>query len=317
MSGRVSVIVDVDNLRANATATRLERVLDALVRQLDDVSADVEVLFPLNDEAVDEHELKRLVTESGLEGHPRVPVGFYEAHGLHYYEAKNAALGHAKGDILVFLDSDTVPEPGWLANLLAPFDHAAVEVAGGQTAIRPASTLYEKAFALFWFFPLRLPDGPPFPAPTFFANSFAIRRDTFERFPFPDEGCRYRGACLELSGRLVESGVTIWRVPTARVEHLPPRASIAANAMWWGHDNCLNLRRLGRSTGPVESLRLLVGKTRTGWRKIRAGRAEVGLPWLLVPAALAIAIFYNLFVWLGFVLTAVSHQGFHRRMKSL
>jgi len=317
MSAGISIVVDVDNLRANAPKTRLEQVLAALVPQVRDMPGDVEVLLPRNDEAVDADELARLVSASALDGLPRARVRYYDAHGLPYYAAKNAALLHATADVLVFVDSDTVPEPGWLVNLLAPLDDPAVEIVGGQTSIQPVSSLYEKAFALFWFFPLRLPDGPPFPAASFFANSFAIRRDTFARFPFPDDGCRYRGACLALSQRLTDAGVTIWRAPAARVEHLPPRASVVVNAIWWGHDNWVHLRRLGRSTSLAESLRLLAGKTKIAWRKILANRARVGLARPLVPAALAVAVAYNTFVWLGFALTALNHRGFHRYMKRL
>src|SRR3954465_10274816 len=44
--------------------------------------------------------------------------------GAEYYEMKNAGAAEATGDVVVYLDCDVVPEPGWLANLLPPFEDA-------------------------------------------------------------------------------------------------------------------------------------------------------------------------------------------------
>ncbi|MEM9009657.1 MAG: glycosyltransferase [Pseudomonadota bacterium] len=45
--------------------------------------------------------------------------------------ARNLALAHATGDIIAFCDDDAVPEPGWLAALIAPFEDPKVGAAGG------------------------------------------------------------------------------------------------------------------------------------------------------------------------------------------
>lgn len=45
--------------------------------------------------------------------------------------ARNSAIEHATGEILVFLDDDAVPGPGWLATLVAPFTRAEVKAVGG------------------------------------------------------------------------------------------------------------------------------------------------------------------------------------------
>ncbi|WP_292065209.1 glycosyltransferase family 2 protein [Mesorhizobium sp.] len=39
-----------------------------------------------------------------------------------YYQLKNNGVRLSEGDVVVFMDSDTVPERNWLSNLLAPFE---------------------------------------------------------------------------------------------------------------------------------------------------------------------------------------------------
>ncbi len=48
--------------------------------------------------------------------------------------ARNTAVEHASGEVLVFLDDDAVPGPGWLRSLLDPFSDGTVAVVGGAAA---------------------------------------------------------------------------------------------------------------------------------------------------------------------------------------
>ena len=48
--------------------------------------------------------------------------------------ARNTAVEHASGDVLVFLDDDAVPGPGWLRALMEPFADGKVAVVGGAAA---------------------------------------------------------------------------------------------------------------------------------------------------------------------------------------
>ena len=91
---------------------------------------------------------------------PDVHLEVFAAPGLGYYQLKNESVKRATGVILVFLDSDVIPEPDWLDQLLGAFTEPDVQIVGGNSYIEAAS-VYSRAFALWWFFPLRAPDGPP------------------------------------------------------------------------------------------------------------------------------------------------------------
>ena len=50
--------------------------------------------------------------------------------------ARNSGVTGTDADVYVFLDDDAVPEPGWLAGLVAPFDDPSVAITGGAATPR-------------------------------------------------------------------------------------------------------------------------------------------------------------------------------------
>ena len=49
---------------------------------------------------------------------------------------RNTAIGLVDTDVIVFLDDDATPEPGWLDHLLAPFEDREVLITGGAATPR-------------------------------------------------------------------------------------------------------------------------------------------------------------------------------------
>ncbi|WP_224545957.1 glycosyltransferase family A protein [Mesorhizobium sp. CA16] len=74
--------------------------------------------------------------------------------GGRYYDLKNNGIPSCEGSVLVFLDSDTVPERNWLSTLLKPFvDQPETICVNGHTYLS-YDDFFSRTFALIWFFPM-------------------------------------------------------------------------------------------------------------------------------------------------------------------
>jgi hypothetical protein len=237
--------------------------------------------------------------------------------GQHYYELKNLGALQASGDLIAFVDSDVLPEDNWLEQLLAPLDEPSTQVCCGRAHI-DTTNLYTKAFALFWFFPVRqrsrVQTGAPLVThcwPTtdhFFANNIAFRRSTALAYPFPASKATSRGACLELSQQLHKAGIPIRLNSQAWVAHPPPQPGehFVHRALAQGRDRYLRSSGLSRT---------ILG---SGWRWIRnSGRTlikiawlhqHVDLKWYEIPAAWLIGLAYYSLYWMGEIGTMLRLQ---------
>jgi GT2 family glycosyltransferase len=116
-AARVSVIIcafTFDRLSSTVVAAR------SAVGQ-DPAPLEVIVVIDHNDELADR--LARELPDLTV-------VTSHEPQGLS--GARNAGIAASRGDVLVFLDDDAVPQPGWLAGLLAPFSDPRVAIVGGR-----------------------------------------------------------------------------------------------------------------------------------------------------------------------------------------
>lgn len=202
-----------------------------------------------------------------------------------------------------------MPEPNWLPALLSPFHDANVHVVCGNTYMTTDS-VYEKAFALFWFFHLRADDGGLRPVDSFFANNVAFRRHIFETYPYPEHP-GFKGSCTALSKKLRANGITLWEQPCARVRHPPPNGPwhFVCRPLCEGHDTVARLAE-------TQSLRSIDWRFRASLRdavrRIRHDRNRVGLSRAGVPLAIGIASLYYALVFAGEWLS-VRHPSLIRR----
>src|SRR5688500_3373066 len=118
---------------------------------------EVEVMVFYNDKEIDESAVTKIIDDAINLDNLDIQLRVLPAPGQHYYQLKNFGTQHAKGDFIVFLDSDVIPEEDWLLHLLTSFANSEVQVVGSNVYIDPYN-LYTKTFALGWFFPLRAED---------------------------------------------------------------------------------------------------------------------------------------------------------------
>lgn len=196
---RISVVI-----RSHNDREYIGRTLDMLTRQ---TVRDVELLS-LDDRSTDG-------TADIIASFPQVrritgaPTPYVPGKVL------NFALKHASGDIVVFNNSDAIPQSAdYLEKLIAPLADPAVGAVYGQQICRPDAHIlvrkdYERAFgdgkiAATWrhFFSLA---------------SSAIRMQTLRDNPFNENICASED--IELSYRLRKQGLRIAYEPSAVTEH--------------------------------------------------------------------------------------------------
>ncbi len=146
--------------------------------------------------------------------------------------ARNRGVQAARGTLIALLDSDCLPEPGWLEALAEPFSDPRVAAAVGTTFNVAPKNIYELAYKGTSLLPERRR------ASRLTAGNLIVRREVLLRFPLDEDvkyGCNEEGLFL----RLRSAGLEAVYVPGAIVRHDHPydRASYFARA-----------RILGRAT---------------------------------------------------------------------
>jgi hypothetical protein len=272
----VSIIIEWENA-TRIGAARALRMLATVHDQLADSTvtafgaAELIILYPIGD-AVPAM-LKDAVTRIRQTG---VACRIVPTAITDYYQQKNAGAAIARGDLLVFLDSDVVPRAGWLRHLLTAIRDPRVAVVGGATTIDHYD-FYSRALALIWIFPL--PPITPNTRPThfFWANNFVARRNTFLRYRFPDTG-QYRGQCSMLADTMRRDGLTLLMNDAALVGHPPPAASDLLRRGYHSGADLVPWLRVNSGPSPWwQGTKIVAHDILVALRRIRTERREVGL----------------------------------------
>jgi len=318
----VSVVLEWENILL-AKAERSRAMLRQLVREVEaavehEIATDpVELLVCFDVAEVDESRLAAELSAE-LEGSKALARRLIPVDGGEYYELKNAGARNAIGDVIVFLDSDVIPEPGWLAKLIEPFADEDVGVVAGNSYLDPQG-FYGKTFALAWFFPLRASEAYVEPAEKFFANNVAFRREVFERFPFPALDDASRGSCWRLAQMLSANDIAIVRSTGAQVSHPAPNGlrHFVARGLAQGRDRLLEERAWGsrRTQSLLGTVSRLHRDLRRSIPSITHDFDRVGLSARSVPAALGLSTSYYLLCTLGEIATMVSPGAMNRHFR--
>lgn len=311
----LSIVVEWENVllageeRGKGALRRLAREVEAMSRE-----RRIEVIVVFFPAEVDGHTLEQLVTAVFPPGMTKLLA----ANTGGYYEMKNAGAEVAIGDIVVFADSDTHAEEGWLRQLIQPFANPLIAAVAGNSYIEP-TTFLGKAFATFWFFPPRTRRTRLEPAKGFAANNFAVRREIFRQLPFRSIPGTNRGAGEPWLERMMEANFTMVENPLAKMAHPPPNGGshFFVCALTHGRDALLVARNQGRrlESGPFGTLlRFALNCARTTTRTWTR-RLEVGLrPWEMIPVLLTGYVYYSVY-FAGEVLTFLHPEWMSRRFR--
>ena len=244
-----SIIIEWENARLSELG-RTREMLRRLHKQLVEVGQpDSEIIILRDEEHVELRLIEEVIGEvADLEAWP-ARIRILSTDGLEYFEQKNFGARHSESDLVIFIDSDVVPEEGWLAGLISPFQNPDVQVVCGNTYMS-TDGLYGKAFALFWFFPLRYKEDDLVRSDQYlWGNNVAFRRSIFSEFGYPQLPS-FRGQSVALKETLKQNGINIYLQQRSRVSHPSPNGArhFVDRALCQGHDLVFN-RLQGKSPG--------------------------------------------------------------------
>lgn len=144
--------------------------------------------------------------------------------------ARNLGVQATHGDVIVFLDADGIPDPGWLERLSARFADPCVTVVGGAATFDWSAGYWTVCYNISMLYPFLawLPAGPRSHLNTL---SLAVRRSALYTVGLFDETYpRAAGEDTDLTLRLSRAGHILHFDPTLRVEHR--QAAVTARDVW-------------------------------------------------------------------------------------
>lgn len=299
---RFTVVMEMENARL-ITREEFDQTVSALQREIaawcegQAGTRTAQVIFVHAGGAEETAILDGLLRDGAPELAALADLDIVSVPGGRYYEIKNAAIPIARGEIVVFLDADSVPEPGWLAKMLAPFADQTVTIVNGFTALEHDDFL-SRTYALFWIFPLAKGDERFASKRSLNVNNSAFRRSWIAAHPFPENN-GFKVSCSILWDQVRQDRVITRRVDAVAL-HKPPRGIrfLVWRALVTGRDNDRRYTVL-KSPSRLRRLRHSLGRLWTAeWRSLRRifGKGgHVGMPvWERPPAFLVASAFHLL-----------------------
>ena len=305
--------IDVDEEWPRASARALA---DELGRYGGGAAGRPTVLYLYDATVIERAEIEAVLHEVAPDLGERARVDFAPTEGLTYYALKNRGARLAETELVVLLDSDSMPQPGWLAGLVAPFADPEIMVTGGATSL-VAQDLVSRAMALCWIFDLPSEHASRPDRMTLHVNNCAIRTAFFRENPFPATEA-FKKQCGIWLADVRRRGFGFVRATDALCLHAPH--SGLRFVLWRGmqsgfdRDAKAMLEGRGRLVRAGHALRVYLKKLWRSSRRIVAHRREVALSAAMIPGALAVAWLYFSAVFVGQA-CSVSMNGAPERLR--
>jgi len=291
--------IDVDDEWTHRAMRAFEAEME---RCRDLVSARPRVMYLYDETRVEGGDIRATIEKIA----PRLPelceLELVPTLGLTYYKLKNYGVSRTSTELVIMLDSDAAPQPGWLPNLLAPFEDPEVMAVGGFTVLG-CNDLLSRVMALIWIFHMRSERVATKRRKKINANNCAFRTAFFQANPWPDLPA-FKKQCGFWLRDIDKRGVKWVRTVEAMTVHAPhPGFEFLAWRAWTaGLDRdfqaCQTVTptRLGRLG---YALWFWVKKSARSTSRIITKGREVDLPVWQMPAALAVAYWYHTIMLAG------------------
>jgi len=135
---------------------------------------------------------------------------------------RNLGVRAAQGRVVVFIDDDAWPRPGWLRALTAPLLEGQADGGGGRVLHPDGREQYGAMAVTGLGRPIRLAPGArprAGHAPILPGGNMAVRRSALEAIGGVDENFDYHFDDVDLSLRLHRAGMALLHLPAAEVYH--------------------------------------------------------------------------------------------------
>jgi hypothetical protein len=269
------------------------------------------ILYLYDERAVREETIRAAIARAAPGLLDLGEVSIVPTPGLSYYQLKNRGAELARTDIVVMLDSDAGPEPGWLPALLQPFSDPAVQAVGDFTRLG-YEDLLSRTMALSWIFDLACEKDKTRSRRKIHANNCAFRTPFLRANPYPELPA-FKKQCGFWLRDIERRNIRWVRSAEAMTVHAPhPGGSFLLWRAWTtGTDrdfqvfHTLTPSRAGRIAYGFYFLASKVGRA---WWRIWTKGGEVELPVWQRPAAMLIALGFFGAAFAGELASAVSRR---------
>lgn len=124
-------------------------------------------------------------------------------------EQRNMGIKHARGDVIVFIDSDCIPDDNWLIELIKPIKEDSEKIVAGRVQVEDSNSPHELAFSK------KIDNKYLDECPTM---NVAYIKEIFNHIGYFDEKLLF-GSDVDLAWRAVKSGLKIRLNKNAIIYH--------------------------------------------------------------------------------------------------
>jgi len=306
----ISVLIEWENAIV-ADPTRAIRMLERIGHDIKEIGpdyfTDVEIISGFDPTGIGLEAVEKML-EDRLGAVPWVTILNLSLSGKDYYEIRNECAEQSRGEIVLLLDSDVIPAPGWLMKLIEAFEDSEVQICASAVHLANGSLL-EKTLALIWVFELPSAEIGIKKTGSILVNSVAYRREVLLRFPFPSSGGTARASCAAHVRELRAAGIPMHRRMDAHVEHPAPVGvgKFVERALARGRDKVLG--------SPKPFWKNVGFDVKRGLGLIAKRRADARVRLVDVPAVLFIATAWWLLMVVGGVAAMIAPEQMRKRLQ--